>query len=104
MARPPRFNLPDIPQHAIQRGNNKQVSFFNDKDYVVYLDKLKLYSKKYSVAVHSYVLMANHVRLLMTPETEQRVRQTNRTDNAAYSLSGAGKNRKDPTKAIRRSI
>lgn len=75
MARPPRFNLPDIPQHAIQRGNNKQVSFFNDKDYVVYLDKLKLYSKKYSVAVHSYVLMTNHVHLLMTPETEQGVSQ-----------------------------
>jgi len=75
MARLPRLNLPGIPQHVIQRGNNKQVSFFNDKDYVVYLDKLKLYSKKYSVAVHSYVLMTNHVHLLMTPETEQGVSQ-----------------------------
>jgi len=75
MARLPRLNLPGIPQHVIQRGNNKQVSFFNDKDYVVYLDKLKLYSTKYSVAVHSYVLMTNHVHLLMTPETEQGVSQ-----------------------------
>ena len=75
MARLPRLNLPGIPQHVIQRGNNKQVSFFNDKDYVVYLNKLKLYSKKYSVAVHSYVLMTNHVHLLMTPETEQGVSQ-----------------------------
>ena len=75
MARLPRLNLPGIPQHVIQRGKNKQVSFFNDKDYAVYLDKLKLYSKKYSVAVHSYVLMTNHVHLLMTPETEQGVSQ-----------------------------
>ncbi len=75
MARLPRLNLPDIPQHVIQRGNNKQVSFFDDKDYAVYLDKLKLYSKKYSVAVHSYVLMTNHVHLLITPETEQGVSQ-----------------------------
>jgi len=75
MARLPRLNLPGIPQHVIQRGNNKQVSFFNDKDYAVYLDKLKLYSEKYSVAVHSYVLMTNHVHLLMTPETEQGVSQ-----------------------------
>ena len=75
MARLPRLNLPGIPQHVIQRGNNKQVSFFNDKDYAVYLDKLKLYSAKYSVAVHSYVLMTNHVHLLMTPETEQGVSQ-----------------------------
>ena len=75
MARLPRLNLPDIPQHVIQRGINKQASFFSDKDYAVYLDKLKLYSEKYSVAVHSYVLMTNHVHLLMTPETEQGVSQ-----------------------------
>jgi len=75
MARLPRLNRPSIPQHRIQRGNNKQASFFNDKDYVVYLDKLKLYRKKYSVTVHSYVLMTNHVHLLMTPETEQGVSQ-----------------------------
>ena len=75
MARLPRLNLPGIPQHVIQRGNNRQVGFFNDKDYAVYLDKLKLYSKKYSVALHSYVLMTNHVHLLMTPETEQGVSQ-----------------------------
>mgnify|MGYP001059216657 CR=1 FL=1 len=75
MARLPRLNLPGVPQHLIQRGNNGQVSFFSDKDYAVYLDKLKLYSKKYSVAVHSYVLMTNHVHLLVTPETEQGVSQ-----------------------------
>jgi putative transposase len=75
MPRLPRLNLPGIPQHVIQRGNNKQVSFFSDKDYAVYLDKLKLYSEKYSVAVHSYVLMTNHVHLLMTPDTEQGVSQ-----------------------------
>jgi len=75
MARLPRLNLPGVSQHVIQRGNNGQVSFFSDKDYVVYLDKLKLYSKKYSVAVHSYVLMTNHVHLLVTPETEQGVSQ-----------------------------
>ena len=51
MPRLPRLNLPGIPQHVIQRGNNKQVSFFSDQDYAVYLDKLKLYSEKYSVAV-----------------------------------------------------
>ena len=75
MARLPRLNLPGIPQHVIQRGNNKQVSFFSDTDYTVYLDKLKLYSEEYSVAVHSYVLMTNHVHLLMTPETEKGVSQ-----------------------------
>jgi len=62
--------LPDIPWHVVQRGNNQQACFFNEDDYQVYLDNLKIYSRKYKVAVHSYVLMINHVHLLMTPETE----------------------------------
>ncbi|VAW40680.1 hypothetical protein MNBD_GAMMA01-1144 [hydrothermal vent metagenome] len=54
MARLPRLNVPGIPQHVVQRGNNRQVCFFNDQDYAVYLDKLKEYSRKYDVtACHS---------------------------------------------------
>jgi len=68
MARLPRLNLPGIPQHVIQRGNNRHVCFYTEQDYTVYLSKLKEYSEKYHVAVHSYVLMTNHVHLLMTPE------------------------------------
>jgi putative transposase len=75
MARLPRLNLPGIPQHVVQRGNNHQVTFFAQKDYVVYLDKLKLYAKQYHVAVHAYVLMTNHVHLLVTPATEKGVSQ-----------------------------
>ncbi|MCF6319091.1 MAG: transposase [Proteobacteria bacterium] len=73
MARLPRLNLPNIPQHVVQRGNNRQVCFFNETDYAVYLDKLKEYSQKLKVAVHSYVLMTNHVHLLMTPSNEKGV-------------------------------
>jgi putative transposase len=75
MARLPRLNLPGIPQHVVQRGNNRQVSFFAEQDYTIYLDKLKEYGKKYKVAVHAYVLMTNHVHLLLTPETEKGVSQ-----------------------------
>lgn len=38
MARRPRLNLPHIPQHVVQRGNNRQVTFFTEQDYTVYLD------------------------------------------------------------------
>ena len=67
MARLARFNEPDIPQHVIQRGNNRQVCFFDSADYSVYLNKLKLYANKYKVDIHAYVLMTNHVHLLATP-------------------------------------
>ncbi len=75
MARLPRLNLPNIPQHVIQRGNNRQACFFAEQDYAVYLDKLKDYSKKNKVAVHSFVLMTNHVHLLLTPEKAGGVSQ-----------------------------
>ena len=75
MARLKRLNLPDIPQHVVQRGNNRQATFFADDDYAVYLDKLKEYGKKYGVKIHAYVLMTNHVHLLVTPETEKGVSQ-----------------------------
>jgi len=73
MARLPRLNMAGIPQHVVQRGNNKQACFFDEQDYTVYLDKLKHYSKKYSVDVHAYILMTNHVHILMTPQTETGV-------------------------------
>lgn len=57
MPRLPRLNLPGVSQHAVHRGNNRQVTFFSDEDYTVYLDKLKEYGKKYQVAIHAYVLM-----------------------------------------------
>jgi putative transposase len=75
MARLPRLNLAGIPQHVVQRGNNRQASFFAEQDYTVYLDKLKDYAKKYQVNVHAFVLMTNHVHLLMTPVTEKGVSQ-----------------------------
>jgi len=75
MARLPRLNIPNVPQHIIQRGNNRLACFFSDQDYAVYLDKLKDYSLKYAVSVHAFVLMNNHVHLLMTPSTETGVSQ-----------------------------
>ena len=59
----------------VQRGNNHQASFFAEQDYRVYLDKLKEYSKKHQVEVHTFVLMTNHMHLLLTPSTEKGVSQ-----------------------------
>ncbi len=37
MPRKPRFYLPGIPAHIVQRGNDRQAVFFADSDYQVYL-------------------------------------------------------------------
>lgn len=75
MARLPRLYLSGCPQHIIQRGNNRQACFFDEQDYIVYLDKLKSATKKHNVAIHAFVLMTNHVHLLMTPSTKDGVSQ-----------------------------
>ncbi len=66
MARLPRIDLAGVPQHLIQRGNNRQACFFADIDYRVYLEALTKAATKYGCAVHAYVLMTNHVHLLVT--------------------------------------
>ena len=73
MARRARFNEINIPMHIIQRGNNKQVCFFNDIDYKIYLDKLREYAELYQVDVHAFVLMTNHVHLLLTQHSKSTI-------------------------------
>ncbi|MBQ0711729.1 MAG: transposase [Porticoccus sp.] len=71
MARLPRFVILDQPQHVIARGNDRQPIFYTDADYRFYLEKLKQACDKHQSDVHAYVLMTNHIHLLMTPHTEQ---------------------------------
>ena len=67
MPRKPRFNLPGIPQHVVQRGNNRSPCFFEEQDYRQYLDDLEISVENYQCRVHAYVLMTNHVHLLVSP-------------------------------------
>jgi putative transposase len=53
----------------IQSGNNRQACFFHTQDYGVYLEWLEAYAGECECAVHAYVLMTNHVHLLLTPQT-----------------------------------
>ena len=67
MARHPRFILPGQPQHVIQRGNNRQPIFVTTRDYEFYLEKLMNAASEHECQVHAYVLMTNHVHLLVSP-------------------------------------
>ena len=75
MARQRRFVLPGQPQHVIQRGNNRDVTFVDEEDYRVYLEALGTACRRFGCAVHAYVCMTNHVHLLMTPHTETAIGQ-----------------------------
>ncbi len=69
MPRKPRFNLPGVPQHVIQRGNNRMPCFFAEADYSRYKENLHEAAVKNGAAIHAYVLMTNHVHILVTPGT-----------------------------------
>jgi putative transposase len=68
MARKPRINIANIPQHVIQRGNNRQACFARDEDVAVYAEWLRESAEENEVAIHSWVFMSNHVHLLATPK------------------------------------
>ena len=67
MPRLPRFDLPGLPQHVVQRGHDRRAIFFDDSDYLAYLEWLAKGRRVYGVAIHAYCLMTNHVHLLVTP-------------------------------------
>jgi putative transposase len=67
MARLPRMNIPGQPQHINVRGNNRSEIFCCDADCHFYVDKLLAACKKHDCHSHAYVLMTNHVYLLLTP-------------------------------------
>ncbi len=67
MPRRARLDLPDIPQHIIQRGNDRQPCFFAQADYTRYRNSLRESALDVGCVVHAYVLMTNHVHLLATP-------------------------------------
>lgn len=96
MPRRARLAAPGIPWHVVQRGNNRSACFFSAADYAFYLALLQEQARKFGCAVHAYVLMTNHVHLLLTPETERSVGQVMKNlgqryvqrINKAYGRSG----------------
>jgi putative transposase len=64
-----------IAQHVIQRGNNRQICFASEEDFVAYVGWLKEFTVKFGVDVHAWVLMTNHVHLLCTPRKVNGVSQ-----------------------------
>ncbi len=96
MARLARVFLDGVPQHVIQRGNNRQVCFTCKEDFVAYLGWLKEYASKNKVEIHAWVLMTNHVHILCTPTSKDGVsrmmqslgRQYVRYFNYTYQRTG----------------
>ncbi len=73
MPRRPRVHLDDVPLHIVQRGHNREPCFFTEEDYQGYLHWLGEALAESECALHAYVLMTNHVHLLLTPTKAEAV-------------------------------
>jgi putative transposase len=73
MPRRPRIKLAGVPQHIVQRGINREPCFFADEDYHCYLHWLEKAAGNWHCAIHAYVLMTNHVHLLLTAGNEEGI-------------------------------
>lgn len=82
MLRRPRIHLAGIPMHIVQRGINREPCFFAEEDYHCYLHWLQKSVADWDCAVHAYVLMTNHVHLLITPQ---------RSDGSAKLIQSLGR-------------
>ena len=73
MPRKPRFFLPDVPTHVVQRGNNRDPIFFDESDYHTYFEWLEAGAIRYQCNIYAYVLMTNHVHLLVSSSNKEGI-------------------------------
>lgn len=71
MPRLARVVIPGYPHHIIQRGNRRQVVFFNDGDRFEYLNLISEYTRANGIEIWAYCLMDNHVHLITVPQESE---------------------------------
>lgn len=91
MTRPPRHDIAGIPQHVVQRGNNRLPCFLDDDDRQRYLQCLRTGLQRFRCQLHAYVLMTNHVHLLITPSEAGALSQLMHTFGRNYASSFNGR-------------
>src|SRR5690606_39798965 len=66
MGRALRIRLPNLTFHVVQRGHNRAPTIRRTQDYLEYLSSVRIGGQRFETRIHAYVLMTNHVHLLMT--------------------------------------
>jgi putative transposase len=85
MPRRARLVLPDVPLHVIQRGVNRQACFLDAQDSQRYLGYLRMCLSAAPCSLHAYVLMSNHVHLLLSTQEAVHLPQLMKLLNQRYT-------------------
>jgi putative transposase len=86
MARLPRLTLAGYPHHIILRGNNRQAIFMDNADFQRMLALLQKHAQEQDVQVHAFVLMSNHLHLLLSPQLNDSLPKMMQAVGRAYVL------------------
>lgn len=71
--------------HLITKGNGGQILFYDRADHLFYLSLLERFSREFSVIVHAYCLMNNHVHLIVR-DINGNISTFMRKIDTAYSM------------------
>jgi len=85
MPRAKRLIISGRPHHVTQRGNRRQQTFFSDADYRAYEDLLIQWTDKEGVDLTAYVLMPNHVHLILVPHLDGSLARVLREVHTRYT-------------------
>src|SRR3990167_2494148 len=87
MPRTARVAPKDHAYHVLTRGNNRQDVFEDEEDFRKYIDLLLRYKEKYHFKLYHYVMMTNHVHLVIEPsEGGGDLSEIMKGINLAYAL------------------
>jgi len=70
MARLLRITVPNLPFHVLDRGNNRQIVFREEADFVYFLQLLRRYKKELKFKLYHFCLMPKHFHLVLESAIE----------------------------------
>lgn len=80
-----RLELPGVPLHVTQRGVNRCAIFRDDRDRRWYRQLLRQACSEHHVSTHAYVLMGNHVHLLLSADKSGAISRAMRHVGQSYA-------------------
>lgn len=85
MPRAPRCQEAGYLHHVVCRGNDRQNIFRDRSDFLQYIHFLEKARKLYPLAVYNFVLMDNHIHLLVEPLAEGNLSKVMEETSKAYA-------------------
>jgi len=86
MPRTARVVLPSMLYHIVSRGNNREPVFNDREEFEKYLEICKRYKYRYEFKLYHWVLMNNHVHLLLETAGDSSLSKIMQGINLAYTL------------------